>query len=205
MPRWHANTALTRRLGAPRHRDRSPRGSGASSRKVNAPVYQRFPPPQTATQSTSCPEASHHEPTSPVLRPLVIHRGRSVRSECADRSARPACRVGNRTVGGYEKGPGCRSRPGPFVREDSEVHAAHATGRVARGCAGLLRLVGDDRLGGEEQRGDGRRVLQRRAGDLDRVGDAGRQQILVSPTRVQAVARGKVRTFSATTPGSSRR
>ena len=30
------------------------------------------------------------------------------------------------------QGPACRSKPGPVVREDLEVHAAHATGRVAR-------------------------------------------------------------------------
>jgi hypothetical protein len=39
----------------------------------------------------------------------------------------------------------------------------------------LLRLVGDDGLGGEEQRRDRRGVLQRRAGDLGRVDDAGRR------------------------------
>ena len=46
------------------------------------------------------------------------------------------------------------------------------------GMAGrlLLGLVGDDRLGGEEQRRDRRRVLQRRAGHLGGVGDAGLQR-----------------------------
>ena len=37
----------------------------------------------------------------------------------------------------------------------------------------LLRLVGDERLGGEDHAGDRRRVLHRRAGDLGRVDDAG--------------------------------
>src|SRR3546814_4100235 len=51
-------------------------------------------------------------------------------------------------------------------RSGSEVHAAHAahaTGRVAH-RGGLLRLVGNDSLGGEEQGRDGGRVLQGRAG-----------------------------------------
>src|SRR5439155_18770825 len=77
---------------------------------------------------------------------------------------------------------------------DLEVHAAHAAGRVARRSARLLRLVGDDGLGGQEQRRDGRRVLQRRAGDLHRVGNAGLEQILVlTGLRVEAVTRRKVR------------
>jgi hypothetical protein len=46
------------------------------------------------------------------------------------------------------------------------VVAAHA------GAGFLLGLVGDDRLGGEEQGRDRRRVLQRRAGDLGGVDDA---------------------------------
>src|SRR3954447_21616398 len=92
------------------------------------------------------------------------------------------------------KSPGCRSTPGLSRRaKDLEVHAAHATGRVARGCGRLLRLVGDDRLGGQEQRRDGRRVLQRRAGDLDRVGNAGLQQVLVlTAGGVEAGACGRV-------------
>jgi len=44
---------------------------------------------------------------------------------------------------------------------DSEVHTAHATGRVTAGRSsrGLLRLVGHHCLGGEEERRDGRGVL----------------------------------------------
>jgi hypothetical protein len=33
--------------------------------------------------------------------------------------------------------------------QDLEVHTTHATGRVARGCGRLLRLVGDDGLGSD--------------------------------------------------------
>src|SRR4051812_16610116 len=76
---------------------------------------------------------------------------------------------------------------------DSEVHAAHAAGRVAGRSSVLLRLVGDDRLGGEEQRRDGRGVLQRRAGDLGRVDDPGLDQVLVlARGGVQTLARGEV-------------
>src|SRR5699024_9794386 len=55
-----------------------------------------------------------------------------------------------------------------------------------------LRLVGHDGLGGEEQARDGGRVLQRGAGDLDRVDDPGGDQVLVPAGRgVQALAHGE--------------
>src|ERR1700754_4160180 len=80
-----------------------------------------------------------------------------------------------------------------LVELDSEVHAAHAAGRVAGRSSVLLRLVGDDRLGGQEQRGDRGRVLQGRAGDLGRVDDAGLEQVLVlARGRVEALARTQV-------------
>src|SRR5258705_5259596 len=48
-----------------------------------------------------------------------------------------------------------RKKPGPTTGPgfsgkglSLEVHTAHATGRVAGGSGGLLRLVGDDGLGG---------------------------------------------------------
>src|SRR6202000_499539 len=68
--------------------------------------------------------------------------------------------------------PGPTWGPGFSLTADLEVHTAHATGRVADGSGGLLRLVGNDGLGGQKQARDGRRVLQRRTGHLDRVGDA---------------------------------
>src|SRR4051812_47509208 len=64
-------------------------------------------------------------------------------------------------------------------RTDLEVHAAHATVATRHGRSGLLWLVGDDGLGGEEERRDGSGVLQRRAGDLGRVDDAGLDQVHV--------------------------
>ena len=58
--------------------------------------------------------------------------------------------------------------------------------------AGLLRLVGHYSLGGEEQAGDGGRVLQGRAGHLDGVVDAGSQQVdVLAGSCVQAVACGQ--------------
>src|SRR3954470_7684276 len=47
-----------------------------------------------------------------------------------------------------------------------EVHAAHAAVAARHGRSVLLRLVGDDRLGGEEERRDGGGVLQRGPGHL---------------------------------------
>src|SRR6266702_3194096 len=59
------------------------------------------------------------------------------------------------------------------------VHPAHATAAGHRGHLLLLLLLHHHALRGEEQSCDGRGVLQRRAGDLGRVDDAGRDQILV--------------------------
>ena len=71
-----------------------------------------------------------------------------------------------------------------------EVHPTHAAVAAWHRRRCLLRLVGDDRLGGEEQRSDGRGVLQRRPGHLDRVDDAGLDQVLVLAGRgVEALAR----------------
>src|SRR5438093_10625750 len=59
------------------------------------------------------------------------------------------------------------------------VHPAHATTAAGhRGHLLLLLLLRHHALGGEEQSRNGRGVLQRRAGDLRRVDDAGRDQIL---------------------------
>ena len=50
------------------------------------------------------------------------------------------------------------------------------------GMAGAFGLVGDDGLGGEEQRRrDARRVLQRRTRHLGRIDDAGLDEIDVLP------------------------
>src|SRR5919202_4191227 len=69
----------------------------------------------------------------------------------------------------------------------SEVHAtAHVAAR-SRG-SGLLRLVGDDGLGGEEETGDAGGVLQRRPGHLRRIDDPSADEVDVLAGRgVEAV------------------
>ena len=52
----------------------------------------------------------------------------------------------------------------------------------------LLRLLGDHRLGGDEEAGDRRRVLQREAHDLGRVDDAGLHHVdILAVLGVEAV------------------
>src|ERR671930_1180955 len=76
-------------------------------------------------------------------------------------------------------------RPSPDSVE-LEVHVA-AAARHGRGLL-LLRLVGHHRLGGEEQAGDGGRVLQRGADHLGRVDDPRLEHVAVlAGGRVQAV------------------
>ena len=55
--------------------------------------------------------------------------------------------------------------------------AAHATAAAGGHWGGLLGSLGDKRFGGEDQTGDGRRVLQSRAGDFRGVNDALSHQI----------------------------
>ena len=56
---------------------------------------------------------------------------------------------------------------------------AGAASRAGRRFLLLLGNLGDERFGGEQERRDRRRVLQRRAHDLGRVDDAGLDQVLV--------------------------
>ena len=81
-----------------------------------------------------------------------------------------------------KKGAACAAPFGISVGGSAglEVHAAHAAAARACGIGGfLLRMLGDHRLGGDQQAGDRSRVLQRRAHDLGRVDDAGRDEVLV--------------------------
>src|SRR6266540_2947305 len=81
--------------------------------------------------------------------------------------------VGRRT-GGPHRGPPVAAARCRFGR-DSEVHVAAAGGGGRRLL--LLGLVGDDRLGGEEQPGDRGRVLERGPGHLGRVDDPRLEQV----------------------------
>ena len=68
------------------------------------------------------------------------------------------------------------------------AHAAHVVA-ATHGRSVLLRLVGHNGPGGEEQTSNGSRVLQGRAGYLDRVVDAGTDKVaVVAGCRAQAVA-----------------
>src|ERR1035437_4127057 len=74
----------------------------------------------------------------------------------------------------------------------SEAYAPHLVATRGR-RSGLFGLVGDDNLSSEEQRGNGRGVLQRRARDLGRVDDAlGDQVDVLAVGRVQTPAGGQV-------------
>ena len=62
----------------------------------------------------------------------------------------------------------------------SEVHAAHAAARWHGGAGRrLLRQLSDHGFGGDQERGDGRRVLDRNANHLGRVDDALGDQVAV--------------------------
>ena len=69
-------------------------------------------------------------------------------------------------------------------------HPAHVRHAAAHSGACLLRSLGDDRLGGEDVLRDRRGVLQRRAGDHRRVGDAGLDEVgHLAGVDVQTLAR----------------
>ena len=72
---------------------------------------------------------------------------------------------------------------------DLVVHAAAARAVTGRGRGLLLlRHLGDEALGGQEQSGDGAGVLQRGACDLLGIRDAGFDEILI-------IASGRVEAF----------
>src|SRR5205823_3249064 len=88
--------------------------------------------------------------------------------------------------------PLCRNFNRRFRRGLHHVHAAHAA-RHAGGCRLLLGGLGDDGLGREDVLRDRSRVLQGRADDHGRVGDAGLDQVLVlAGLDVQTVTLGAV-------------
>src|SRR3954452_14091436 len=60
------------------------------------------------------------------------------------------------------------------------IHPTHAAARRSRRGGLVFLLFDHNALGGEQETGDGRRVLQSGAGDLGRVDDAGPDQILVA-------------------------
>jgi len=78
-----------------------------------------------------------------------------------------------------------------FLPTDLVIHAAHSGGAVAcRGRLFLLRNLGDETFSREQQTGDGRRILQRGAGDLLGINHAGLHEVFV-------IARADVLTFVA--------
>src|SRR5271165_165076 len=91
---------------------------------------------------------------------------------------------------GSGRGPAGPSGPAGFPQTSMPAshhpaHAAHPAHPAHRGGGGrgggrvgLLGLVGHQGLGREQQRGDRRRVLQRRAGDLGRVDHTGLDKVL---------------------------
>ena len=122
---------------------------------------------------------------------LVIRRLLGSPSNLGDRADRLSTRIASGLSRSCQRAVGRRERkkspgivPGllrlPW-RRDLEVHAAHATHSAhaaapASAGAGLLRTLGDHRLGGDQQAGDRGRILQRAAHDLGRVDHALRRR-----------------------------
>ena len=163
--RRHPAVASARagRLLADRRRTRR----GYRLQRRNSPIRRRAHP---------CAAAPRRRPRLPRGGQRLPARLRGVLTSRLDHTKKP----------GPTREPGLFRTTDFFVLMDLEVHTAHAAGRVARGCGRLLRLVGDDGLGRQEQRRDGRRVLQRRTGHLDRVGNAGLEQVLVLTGRARS-------------------
>src|SRR5262245_11216974 len=79
-------------------------------------------------------------------------------------------------------GPGRRPGPPSHISHLTSallVHPTHATARRGRGSGFLLLLLDDEGFRREEERGDRRGVLERRAGHLRRVDDAREDEVLV--------------------------
>src|SRR6202790_3973106 len=88
-----------------------------------------------------------------------------------------------------KSGPG--SRPDRPVRNRISCRSVLRHRRSGR-CSLLLRDIGNQRLGGEQQRRDRRRVLHRGAGDLGRVDDPGLDHVdVLALGGVEALALGE--------------
>src|SRR5690606_30915182 len=123
------------------------------------------------------------------------------------RSARPSPKPDSSTPTSNRPTRGCSRARSPQHEEGGSpgggtaLYCAwtleiHPAGGVTHRLRVLLRLVGDNRLGREEQASDRRRVLQRRAGHLHRVVDArGEHVLVVAGLGVQALTRGKAAHF----------
>src|ERR1700742_1604383 len=118
--------------------------------------------------------------------------GRSLAGKCARVGAR-LWRISyflRTKKGPASAGPWCPLRveiPGRDFLHHA-AHVGHAAGHAATGV--VFGSLGDDRLGHEDVLGDRRGVLERRAGHLGRVDDAGFDQVAVlTGSRVQAFAR----------------
>src|SRR5579859_6584290 len=102
--------------------------------------------------------------------------------------ARAAFGVSPGTVTGANWTVCHRRRPGASARPALRRLEVHVTAAGSGRSLVLLRLLHDDRLGGEEQPRDGGRVLQRRAGHLRRVNDPRLEHVdVLTRLRVQAV------------------
>src|SRR3546814_11393523 len=86
------------------------------------------------------------------------------------------------------KGPEIAPRPSPLLfengRPDLEVHSTHSAhsthaARHARRRGLVFGHFRDSRLGGDEQAGDGIRVLPRGTDDIGRMEDTGHAQVYI--------------------------
>ncbi len=120
-------------------------------------------------------------PAPGARRPFRVARPRAARHETPRETTRPP----PRTPQGPERGPRHSSgqRSGGDYIPIPPMPPMPPPPPPPPFAVVVLRTLGDHRLGGEHQGGDGGRVLQRGARDLGRVDDAGREQVLVGAGR----------------------
>ena len=170
---------------------RGPRGrSGGRGRRRSAPTTSgRTPPPPRGSGRGSGPTPWQRSRRHTAA--VVQERGVRIRQarDSSTRHRRVAVRQPRRAA------PLSGNRPPVYavwlgLEALPQKPMPPMSSPPGHGRSSLLRLVGDDGLGGEEQRGDRRGVLQRRAGHLGRVDDAGGDQVDVLAGRgVEAPAR----------------